>query len=602
MSKVELPLCGFFFDIDLFGSNVDIYYKGRPKRNSWVGRILTLVYAGIYIIFFIFRVIRMANKEDVTFYDTYAFNGEPPYMKLNTENYRSGFAIIHPLTKQPFINPSIYKVKMTYYSGIKKGSSFNFTTSDVPLEVCDINKFHPNYRELFRKKDLDNLYCAKHIDHLLQGHRAYDVYSYLNIQFFPCVNTSENGNICAPKENITRLLTKFGINFAMQDVEITPEDYKTPTKPRLKDVSLTVSSDLYMDVYSYLQVINIETDEDIFGLGTSNNIRRGKYLKYDQSQMLYSPGKLDLEKPNVPLISFTVSLSEQELTETRTYPKLVAVIGDIGGFMEVIFSGLSMLAAILTETSYQKSLVNHLFSFDLDKKLVLVKQNSINPLKNLKSNQIYNPDKFVKKHSINSEYNVKEKELKIYDIKESTKHLTDFNSVKKKEIANSKSKQNIVLFSRKASNQSSIFDMRGKNACISKKKSIFQKEDSNRILNDKKDITKENDIEMNSNLDKSEKESNISKDTNIITRIELNQFKPKFCYRKRREHFEKILFEEAMKIILTKLDVQNLFKKIYKDGPKLSEKNAENEYIEMSDDCKKELQNIIDGHVQTLDI
>ena len=304
MNKVELPLCGFFFDIDLFGSNVDIYYKGRPKRNSWVGRILTLVYAGIYIIFFIFRVIRMVNKEDVTFYDKYAFNGEPPYMKLNTENYRSGFAIIHPLTKQPFINPSIYKVKMTYYSGIKKGSSFNFTTSDVPLEVCDINKFHPNYRELFRKKDLDNLYCAKHIDHLLQGHPAYDVYSYLNIQFFPCVNTSKNGNICAPKENITRLLTKFGINFAMQDVEISPEDYKSPTKPRLKDVSLKVSSDFYMDVYSYLQVINIETDEDIFGLGTSNNIRRGKYLKYDQSQMLYSPGKLDLEKPDVPLISF----------------------------------------------------------------------------------------------------------------------------------------------------------------------------------------------------------------------------------------------------------------------------------------------------------
>ena len=270
--------------------------------------------------------------------------------------------------------------------------------------------------------------------------------------------------------------------------------------------------------------------------------------------------------------------------------------------MEVIFSGLSMLAAILTETSYQKSLVNHLFSFDLDKKLVLVKQNSINPLKNLKSNQIYNPDKFVKKHSINSEYNVKEKELKIYDIKESTKHLTDFNSVKKKEIANSKSKQNIVLFSRKASNQSSIFDMRGKNACISKKKSIFQKEDSNRILNDKKDITKENDIEMNSNLDKSEKESNISKDTNIITRIELNQFKPKFCYRKRREHFEKILFEEAMKIILTKLDVQNLFKKLYKDEPEISEKNSKYEFIEMSDDCKKELQNILDGYVRTLDI
>ena len=236
MEKEELPLCGFFFDIDLFGSDVDIYYKGRPKRNSWIGRIFTILYLGIYIFFFIFRVIRMANKEDVTFYDTYAFNGQPPSMKLTTETYSSGFALIHPLTGQPFIDPSIYKAKMTYLSGVKKGSSFVFNKTDVPIEVCKINKFHPNYRDLFSKKDLDNLYCLNHIDYLLQGHRAYDVYSYLNIEFFPCVNTSENNYTCAPPDNITSVLTKFGVNFALQDVEITPEDYKNPTKPRLKDV------------------------------------------------------------------------------------------------------------------------------------------------------------------------------------------------------------------------------------------------------------------------------------------------------------------------------------------------------------------------------
>jgi NADPH-dependent 2,4-dienoyl-CoA reductase/sulfur reductase-like enzyme len=108
---------------------------------------------------------------------------------------------------------------------------------------------------------------------------------------------------------------------SFDDIDMrTPEDYKESTKPRVKDISVAVSSSLHIDAYAYLQVVNIETDEDIFGLGTSNNIRRGKYLKYDQSQMLYSPGKLNLTNPNASLISFTVSLSEQELTETRTYP------------------------------------------------------------------------------------------------------------------------------------------------------------------------------------------------------------------------------------------------------------------------------------------
>ena len=599
MEKDELPLCGFFFDIDLFGSDVDIYYKGRPKRNSWIGRIFTILYLGIYIFFFIFKFIRMINKEDVTFYDTYAFNGEPPHMRLTSETYHSGFALLHPLTKQPYINPSIYQAKMTYSSGMKKGSSFNFTTIDVPIETCNVNKFHPNYRELFSKKDLDNLYCGQYVDFFLQGHRAYDVYSYLNIQFFPCVNSSENNYICAPKENITKLLTQFGVNFALQDVELTPEDYKSPTKPRLKDVSLTASSDLYMDVYSYLQVINIETDEDIVGLGTSNNIRRGKYLKYDQSQMLYGPGKLDLDKPDVPLISFTVSLSEQELTETRTYPKLVAVIGDVGGFMEVIFSGLGLLAAILTETLYQKSLVNHLFSFDLDKKLVLVKQKDIIPLKKSKSIKIYNPDNSVKNSLFNITHNMKE-ESNIKEIKQNNKSNKNIISKKTIDLSNSKSKQKVVLFSKKSSGYSSIFDMKVKLSQLSNSNGDFQLEDSRRILSNKKNILKEKKNEINIiDLDKSEKESNNSKDINIITKIELNQFKPKFCYKKKREHFEKILLEEGMKIILKKLDVQNLFKKIYKDNLIINE-NDESEYIEMSDNCKKQLRNVLDGEVRTI--
>ena len=601
----ELPLCGFFFDIDLFGGDVNIYYKGRPKRNSWIGRILTLCYAGIYIFFLIFRLIKMINKEDVTFYDTYAFNGKPPYMKINSEIYSFGVALIHPLTNQPFINPKIYRPKMTYSYGIKNGSSFNFTTNDVPLEVCDINKFNPNYRDLFHKKDLKNLYCVKHIDHLLQGHRAYDVYSYLNIQFYPCVNTSENNNTCAPERDITALLNRFGINFAMQDVELTPQDYKSPTKPRLKDVTLSVSAKLFMEVYAYLQVINVETDEDIFGFGTSNNIRRGKYLKYDQSQMLYSPNELNLTNPNSSLISFTISLSEQELTETRTYPKLVTVIGDVGGFMEVIFSVFKVLASILTETLYQKSLVNHLFSFDLDKKLVLVKQKHIKHLKNSTNIKIYNPNKFLKHSLVNNIHKMKENESNIKDIEHNTKHIKVVDSHKEKELSNSKSKQKKVIFSKKtsdySSNYSSIFDMKIKNPHLSKDNGDSQLENSSRILKANNNILKEKNVEINIiDLDKAEKDNDNSKNLNIITRIELNQFKPKFCYKKKKERFEKILFEEAMKIILKKLDVQNLFKKIYKDEPEIEEKNTDSEYIEMSENCKKELRNVIDGRVRTL--
>ena len=137
---------------------------------------------------------------------------------------------------------------------------------------------------------------------------------------------------------------------------------------------MDVQSDLFVHIQSYWQVVNIETDEDIFGISTSSNMRKEKYLKYDQFEIFYQTSKLDLDKLYLPLMSLSINLSEQELTETRTYIKLITVIGDVGGFMEVIFSLFSVLASILTESIYTKSLVNYLFSFDLDKKLIYLKK------------------------------------------------------------------------------------------------------------------------------------------------------------------------------------------------------------------------------------
>ena len=98
---------------------------------------------------------------------------------------------------------------------------------------------------------------------------------------------------------------------------------------------------------------------------------------------------------------------------------------------------------------------------------------------------------------------------------------------------------------------------------------------------------------MSEDIKDKEKETNFNKDKNIITNIELNQLKPKFCYKKQREYIEKILLEEAMKIISVKLDIKNIFKKIYKDVPNIEEENSEHEWIEMSDVCKNKLRNIL---------
>ena len=226
--------------------------------------------------------------------------------------------------------------------------------------------------------------------------------------------------------------------------------------------------------------------------------------------------------------------------------------------MEVIFSIFSVLASILTESLYKKSLVNYLFSFDLDKKLILVKKKDINIFKTKKSQQKYFSDELLK---INRNNNTEEGQNKIKFIKNKNKgNNIDNDTMKKQET-----KQKFIKIIKKIElnknhSDNRIVDKNVKHSKFSKERSNTSRDGSNR----KFDFKYNSLVEKNMNYDNKDikKENDYNKDKNIIKNIELNQFKPKFCYKKQREYIEKILLEEAMKIILVKLDIQNLFKKI----------------------------------------
>ena len=60
---------------------------------------------------------------------------------------------------------------------------------------------------------------------------------------------------------------------------------------------------------------------------------------------------------------------------------LLDVLGDVGGHMELLYSLFSLLASLLTEIAYDKSLVNNLFFFDIDKKEINIKKKFIRNIK-----------------------------------------------------------------------------------------------------------------------------------------------------------------------------------------------------------------------------
>jgi len=595
--------CKFMHNVDLYSKEVELYYKGNNKKSTLIGRIFTIIYILMYAAFFIYQLVRMLKKSDVTFYDSYAFTGEPPNIQLTKDKFYGGFALGNPLTLETFVDDTIYNVQAYYRSGVKKGNNWSWTTIPLKIETCKLEKFGENYRDIFKDKQIENLHCVTALDQLLQGHLTYDTYSFFLVKFFPCVNSTENNFSCKPLSVIKSYLTQTFVTFKMEDIDLTPQLYNSPIQLRGKEVSANIGSNLFKDVHSFFQIVNIETDEDIIGFDMFSRIRKEKYIKYDESIILSSLKKFDVFETGDSLVDITIQLSEKELTQKRTYPKLVQVIGDIGGFMEVFYSFFRIISSFLTDTLYEQSLVNHLFKFDIDKKLVLIKekkkikkqnifkgeepkvfiskkttlvsrQNSIfmNDENTIQSKGKLNDTPILKSKNINDKISIKRKRKKI-------KYKTSLNRNEIKDSSN-----NIYIRNTRKENDYNMKDkiklyVNGMNYNYNNSNNINSNDE---IINVKE---KENDKQIiNENNEK----------RGIIKKIQVNRFCTYLCFlcARKRKNIQNVLLDEGMKIIIEKLDIMNLFKKIYRDE-KLQEKLDDNdEYIEMTDECKTKLHDI----------
>ena len=252
--------CRIMKDVDMFGKDPELYYKGRPKKTSWIGRILSFIFVFVYLGFFLYKLIRMLKRIDVTFYDTFSYASKPPAVTITHNNFYIAFALEDPITYNPFIDEGIYYPKAYFKRAEMKGDDFEWQEIELEVEQCKPEKFGESYKEVFKNIDLDNYYCFKDINNfILEGHFSYYLYSFFYVQFFPCMNTTDSQK-CKPLEEIDYYLKNTFVTFGIEDIELTPKNYKNPIRPRNKNVYTTVGKKLFQEIHAFFEVVNIETD------------------------------------------------------------------------------------------------------------------------------------------------------------------------------------------------------------------------------------------------------------------------------------------------------------------------------------------------------
>jgi hypothetical protein len=519
----------FIKGIDFFGKLPEIYINGNPKQVTFMGRMFTFIFMFIYILIIGYKLYRMIQREDITFYDSFTNTEELPSIQITNENFYFAFAVLNKEGK-PFIDETIYYPKAYYTDG---------ETEEINLERCHIDKIGKRYKTLFSNYELNNYYCLSNVNYIF---KAYE--NSINIKLFPCKNRTENNNHCGPKEIIDSHINGRDIQFFFEDILITPFNYSNPIKERINTLYTTLYKNFGQYLYTEMQIVKIETYTNIIGFDFLTNPKVQEFLKYDSLEIIPQPGyDLDDEENNYTICEVVFQLNDKVLKEKRQYIKLIDVLGEVGGFMEFIFSSLRIICNFIGNFIYEKSIVNNLFSFDIRRKVIILKPEKNNESR-ISEEQNKDKNKIFRKQmssTINARRNNHPKGRNIFI--DNIKEIGDKNSenylIDKKNILETNTyKENKVS---------------EKTQKISKKKLYINSIKYSNTLN----CNKNKGNSFNSIFDE---------DKNfIIDKISLKKLliSKCFCFSKYKKNVYKILLKESMDIISQKLDVFNIFRILF---------------------------------------
>ena len=573
----------FLTDFDLFGKTPEIYYKGRSKKSSVIGIVFTVIYIIVYIAFLIYKLIRMFKRIDVTFYDSYTFQGLPS-IKLTNNEFYGGFGMGR------IVDERMYHLTVEYISLVKHNGQWEPNDyRQLETEICQLEWFGSEYQDLFADDNINNYYCIKDVKGLiLEGYSNLERFSYFKVKFYPCANYTSDGRECYDYTTKSVFFENNNIELKLQDNDLNPENYNYPITRRQVDMNSPVFKDIYQLIYSYIQIVNIETDEDITGLNFfTEHIRKEQYTRYDESFIITSPLFYgDILISGGPIAEVTLQLAAKVLTEKRQYTQLIDVLGDVGGLMEIIFTFLNLISSLVTEVLYDRSLINSLFSFDLNKKYVVfnkaryknVKSNGDNYMRDVrKLNTIKLQQKF---QDLENNKNI---EIYAKEIPEDQNMVSNNgNSTKRKKIIKViKKRKSQKNSNTKITNLSQSKEQNTQNENIQNLDNRLSIDENNKIIS----------IDNVANDSLGNANDNKLYDEKDLKYVYINNWLICcFWCTNRKKNVNKVLFEEGSKILTERLDIMNMFNYLYSVEIIQKKLGIEAKGMNMSENCINDIQ------------
>jgi len=387
-----------FFDI--YSKRASFFYNNHEKIGSYFGLSLTLIYISFSLTLFIYYIVMTLRRKNIIVYDSTIFSNEMPSININSSNFYFAFGIENKETLNRFIDETIYYPEIVYIDRAKVNGEFITISSKIlEYEDCKEENFGENYQHLLFKGELNNSYCLKDFNSNLElaGGFKYEKMSYIRIKIFPCRNTTKNNNHCRSQDEIDNFLSNGYLSILVKDFGLNPLNFTSPIIPTLKDLFTSIDKHLYRSMVLKYGLTEVNTDEGLI----FEEERKEKYLQFREAVQTISFLEEEDYKNGNEICLLQLRLDDIIYIQRRKYTKISEIFSRIGGYMQLIYTLFSIMALFLNKLNLELKIINSIFNFDLDKKKMALKYQSLRDfdsitIPNYNKNLIFSSRKSVK--------------------------------------------------------------------------------------------------------------------------------------------------------------------------------------------------------------
>ena len=320
----------YYFDI--YGSNINLYYKNNKIFKTKIGSILGIISIIIFVFIFFYLFSFLFKRNIFNIINNYEINLDS---SINFNNVPVFFGLINKNGEVIKYNKKVFTFYLHYFEQIihsNLDAIQNITT--LNLSECNKNIHFKDYTKIFQNytnEQISKFMCISknnNIDLILKGNVDSNIFSKIILTIEKCVNTT-NYSECYDSNTINSILDNSKLYFGYLGYNINHFSYKNPLKRELRYKLLPLSNYFYKKFNFFYNHCKYQSDNGLI-------LSSYKTMNFFELET-YNSDILDFLNGSQILSEIEISVNENNRIYIRKYQKLQECFTIIKSTIDIIY-------------------------------------------------------------------------------------------------------------------------------------------------------------------------------------------------------------------------------------------------------------------------